>query len=56
MIQIDARTWRRFHLLMMVVWALLLVPTLLWWHNSILWVAGMSHFSAWQAVRAEEGP
>lgn len=52
---------RIFHLVMMGVWALLLIPTLIWWKDSILWVAGMSlyanfvgHFSAYQAVRAEE--
>lgn len=43
------------------VWALLLIPTLLWWKESILWVAGMSlyanfigHWSAMQASRAEK--
>lgn len=42
------------------VWVLLLVPTLIWWRNSVLWVAAMSlyanfvgHFSAWQGARAE---
>ncbi len=51
----------RFHLTMMFVWALLLIPTVLWWKESILWVATMSlyanfvgHFSAWDAVRAEK--
>jgi len=48
------------HLVMTVVWALLLVPTLMWWRESILWVAFMSlyanvvgHWSAYQAARAE---
>jgi hypothetical protein len=43
------------------LWAALLVPTLLWWRDSILWVAAMSlyanfigHWSAYQAARAEE--
>lgn len=51
----------RFHLVMVVVWSLLAVPTLLFWPESILWVAFMSlyanvasHFSAYQASRAEE--
>jgi hypothetical protein len=42
------------------VWLALVVPTVLWWRESILWVALMSvwanvaaHFSAWQAARAE---
>lgn len=49
------------HGILTVVWALLAVPTLVWWKESILWVALMSlyanfvgHFSAWQATRAEE--
>jgi hypothetical protein len=49
-----------FHLSMASFWALLLVPTLIWWKSSILWVAAMSlyanfigHWSAFQAARAE---
>lgn len=51
---------RRFHLIMTLFWALLLVPTLIWWKSSILWVAAMSlyanvaaHWSAFQGARAE---
>lgn len=54
-------TLRRFHLGAAVVWALLAVPTLVWWRESILWVAFMSlyanfigHWAAWQATRAED--
>jgi hypothetical protein len=43
------------------VWALLLIPTLLFWKNSVLWVAAMSlyanfvgHLSAAKASRAEQ--
>jgi len=50
-----------FHLSMMGVWALLAIPTVLWWRESILWVAFMSlyanfigHFSAFDAARAEK--
>lgn len=58
----DRGKWlRRFHLGMVGVWALLAVPTILWWKESILWVATMSlyanmgaHFSAYQGSRAEE--
>jgi hypothetical protein len=42
-------------------WALLLIPTLLFWKNSVLWVAAMSlyanlvgHLSAAKASRAEQ--
>lgn len=51
----------RFHLAMTATWALLLIPTLLWWRDSILWVAAMSlyanvaaHWSAYQGARAEQ--
>lgn len=57
----DPKFWRKFHLGMTVVWLLLIVPSLLWWKDSILWVillsvwANMaSHFSAWQGARAED--
>jgi hypothetical protein len=43
------------------VWALLLIPTLLLWKNSVLWVAAMSlyanfvgHLSAAKAGRAQQ--
>lgn len=52
---------RRLHLVLTLVWAGALLPTLLWWRESILWVAFMSlyanvvgHWSAYQASRAEE--
>lgn len=42
-------------------WALLVIPTLLFWKNSVLWVAAMSlyanfvgHLSAAKASRAEQ--
>jgi hypothetical protein len=47
------------HLVLLVAWVLLLVPTLLWWKDSILWVLVISiyaniasHWSAWEAKRA----
>jgi hypothetical protein len=50
----------RLHLCLAVVWALLAIPTLLWWHDSVLWVALVSlyanavgHLAAFQAARAE---
>lgn len=53
--------WARVHLALAAAWALLLVPTLLWWSESILWVGFMSlyanfvgHLSASAACRAEE--
>lgn len=50
-----------FHATMVVVWILLAVPTVLWWKQSILWVAGMmiyniiiDHFQGYGAARTEE--
>lgn len=49
------------HLVLTIVWASALIPTLLWWRESILWVAFMSlyanvvgHWSCYQAARAEK--
>jgi hypothetical protein len=57
----TAKTWRHIHATLTLVWAALIVPTLLWWKDSILWVSLMSlwaniaaHFAAWQGSRAEE--
>lgn len=57
---ISVRAMARLHLTLTVAWALLAIPTLLWWRNSILWVAFMSlyanvaaHWSAFQGTRAE---
>ncbi len=52
---------RRIHAVLTVVWLGLAIPTMLWWKDSVPWVAWMSlyanfvgHWSAWQATRAEE--
>lgn len=57
----TAQGLRTFHKWATVVWFLLIGPTVLWWKESIAWIALMSvwanfgsHFSAWQAARAEE--
>lgn len=49
------------HKILTAAWASALIPTLLWWRESILWVAFMSlyanivgHWGAYQAARAEE--
>lgn len=49
------------HYVLAGVWALLLIPTLLLWKNSVLWVAAMSlyanfvgHLSAAKAGRAQQ--
>lgn len=52
---------RRAHLTMACVWLVLSVPTVMWWRDSVLWVAFLSLYanfaseiSAYQASRAEE--
>jgi hypothetical protein len=52
---------RRFHFVATLVWALLAIPTLIWWRDSVPWIALMSvyavvvsHWSAWQAAKAEQ--
>ena len=54
-------TWRHIHAALTLAWFLAVIPTALWWKDSILWVGLMScwanaasHFSAWQASRAED--
>lgn len=49
------------HGLLALVWALLAVPTVLVWRESIMWVALISvyanfvtHWGAWESARAKE--
>jgi hypothetical protein len=58
---VNARQLRGVHLGLAVVWGLLIVPTVIWWKNSILWVAGcslyanvISHLAAYAGARAED--
>lgn len=58
---VTAKQLRTFNLIATGVWITLIVPTLLWWKESILWVALMSiwanvvgHYSAYIAARAEQ--
>jgi hypothetical protein len=51
---------RGFHLCMTVFWLTMIIPTVIWWKNSVLWVALMSvyacmttHWSSYQGARAE---
>lgn len=56
-----AKWLRRFHLTMMIVWAALAFPGLIWWKESIVFVIVLSlyanfagEFAAYQGARAEE--
>lgn len=46
----------RMHAALAVGWALMLIPTVLWWSESILWVGTMSIYAIvvghWSAVEA----
>ena len=51
----------KFHFVMMVVWALMLVPTILWLKDSVPYIAFMSlyalvvsHWAGWDGARAEQ--
>lgn len=53
--------FRKLHFVLTLVWAVLAVPTVVWWSESILWVALISvyanvaaHWSAYQGSRAED--
>lgn len=57
----KAATTVKMHKILTFVWAALALPTVLWWRESIFWVAFMSlyanfvgHWSAWTAARAEK--
>lgn len=49
------------HLTLLIIWTALIIPTVLWWRESVFWVSLMSvyaiistHWGAYQASRAEE--
>ena len=56
----NPKAWVKFHLWATFVWLLIIIPTVIFWSESVLWIALIScyanmvgHFSAWQASRAE---
>lgn len=57
----TARRWKGFHLIHLAVWAILAVPSLWLWRESLVWIVFMSHyailytiFAGWQGARAEQ--
>lgn len=36
---------RRLHLWLLIVWALLLVPSLTIWRENLVWIVAMSHYA-----------
>jgi hypothetical protein len=60
-VRIPVRYLRRLHAAATIAWLLLVVPTVLWWRESVFWISLMSiyavvvsHATAWQAARAED--
>ncbi len=58
---VPPRHLRHFHAVATCVWAGLVIPSVIWWKDSIAWVVLMSvwanlasHFAAWQATRVED--
>lgn len=58
---VPVRWLRHFHAGMTILWLVLIVPSLLWWKESLPWLVLMSvwanlagHFAAWQGARSEE--
>lgn len=58
--KVTAQRLAHFHLVATIIWTLLVIPSVLWWKESIAWVVLMSvwanlasHFAAWQAARGE---
>ena len=58
---LKARHYRKIHAVLTIVWALLAIPTMLWWQESVAWVVWMSlwanvsgHWACSQASRAED--
>ena len=54
------RVIRTINLWLTVFWLILIAPTLIWWRNSILWVAVLSiwanvvsHYTAYLSARVE---
>jgi hypothetical protein len=59
--KVTARQLKAFNAFATIAWIVLIIPTLVWWAESILWVALMSiwanvvgHFSAYVAARSEK--
>lgn len=59
--KLTARHFKLIHLVLTLFWLSLTLPTLLWWKNSIAFVAWISlyanvasHWAAYQGARSED--
>ena len=57
----SATQLKWLHLTAAVIWGIISIPTVLWWKESVLWVALVScyantiaHLAAYDAARAED--
>jgi hypothetical protein len=58
---VSATAWKRIQMGLTIAWAILLIPSVLWWKSSILWIIAMSCYAnvaasgaAWMAARGDE--
>jgi hypothetical protein len=56
----DPKFLRQFHGYATIMWMILVIPSLLFWSESVMWVVLLSvwaniasHWASWQAARAE---
>jgi hypothetical protein len=57
----DPKVWKKFHMSATIFWFVAIIPTVVFWSESVLWIGLVScyanmvgHFGAWQASRAED--
>ena len=58
--KLTAKNIKTFHITMIAIWVMLLIPSILWWKDSILWVIFLSiyaniasHLAGYSGARAE---
>ena len=56
----EPSTWVRIHGTLVIAWSLLLIPSLLWWAESVPWLVTMSCYAniagsvaSWQSAKAD---
>lgn len=57
----DPKVWRHVHATLTFLWLLAVIPSLIWWKDSVPWIVFMSVWAnvassigSWQAARAED--
>jgi hypothetical protein len=57
----GVKVMRRVHAVLTLAWLLAILPTILWWSESVLWIGLLScwanaagHFAAYQSTKAEQ--